>query len=446
MPRKRARESSPVAARAAPAVVQHNRDLAWLLHPISVEQFFAEFWEKKPLHIKRRDTKYCEGLFDRTTLDEILRSQQLQYSDHLNVVKYHKGARKDLNGSGRAAAEKVWKQYISGATLQFMQPQRYCAGLWQLSATLESFFSCLVGTNAYLTPAGGAQGLAPHWDDIEAFVLQCEGRKHWKLYSATQTLPRTYSGDLDESALPPVLMDVVLEPGDVLYFPRGTIHHACTLKDAAADEGSTHVTISTYQNHSWGALLTEVLPRALELAFDKHESLRAGLPLDTLQVLGCAAPDSERKSALTAQAQSLAQLVLAEANAIADGADAVAMDFITNRLPPYGVPAGAVFGARPTLNDTVKLSQPKLMRVIMQSDEQGPFVAVCHSLANSVQTHMGEPAPPELVRFGVGHVAALVQLMQHPSVAVRELSALSDSEREDMCAALWACGLLVCAK
>ena len=34
----------------------------------------------------------------------------------------------------------------------------------------------------YLTPPG-TQGFAPHYDDIEAFILQLEGKKHWRLYS-----------------------------------------------------------------------------------------------------------------------------------------------------------------------------------------------------------------------------------------------------------------------
>lgn len=35
---------------------------------------------------------------------------------------------------------------------------------------------------SYLTPPG-SQGFAPHYDDIEAFVVQLEGRKHWRLYN-----------------------------------------------------------------------------------------------------------------------------------------------------------------------------------------------------------------------------------------------------------------------
>lgn len=39
----------------------------------------------------------------------------------------------------------------------------------------------MVGTNVYLTPPQ-SQGFAPHYDDIEAFIIQLEGSKYWKLY------------------------------------------------------------------------------------------------------------------------------------------------------------------------------------------------------------------------------------------------------------------------
>ena len=54
-------------------------------------------------------------------------------------------------------------------------------------ATLQDHFGCFVGSNAYLTPPN-SQGFAPHYDDIEAFILQVEGKKHWRLYK-----PRYFS-------------------------------------------------------------------------------------------------------------------------------------------------------------------------------------------------------------------------------------------------------------
>jgi lysine-specific demethylase/histidyl-hydroxylase NO66 len=106
----------------------------------------------------------------------------------------------------------------------------------------QQTFGCLVGANCYLTPPG-SQGLAPHYDDIEAFVLQLEGRKRWRIYNPRSSLPREHSGDLLHSEIGSPVMEVLLQPGDLLYFPRGWIHEACTQED----EASTHLTISTYQ-------------------------------------------------------------------------------------------------------------------------------------------------------------------------------------------------------
>jgi hypothetical protein len=48
----------------------------------------------------------------------------------------------------------------------------------------------------YLTPPNSS-GFAPHWDDIDAFIVQTEGRKHWKVYAPKnprEALPLESSG------------------------------------------------------------------------------------------------------------------------------------------------------------------------------------------------------------------------------------------------------------
>lgn len=109
----------------------------------------------------------------------------------------------------------------------------------------------------YLTPPD-TQGFAPHYDDIEAFILQLEGKKHWKVYkprNANEDLARlsspNFSEDTDNIGEP--VLDVVLEEGDLLYFPRGYIHQG-----KAVGEHSLHVTLSCYQLNSWGDMLKEV--------------------------------------------------------------------------------------------------------------------------------------------------------------------------------------------
>lgn len=77
-------------------------------------------------------------------------------------------------------------------------------------------------------------------------------------------------------------MDVVLEPGDLCYFPRGTIHQACTVPGSH----SLHVTLSVYQKNCWADLLEKILPQSLELAVNNCKELREGLPLNIWHHLG----------------------------------------------------------------------------------------------------------------------------------------------------------------
>jgi lysine-specific demethylase/histidyl-hydroxylase NO66 len=102
-------------------------------------------------------------------------------------------------------------------------------------------------------------------DDIDAFILQLEGKKHWRVYKPLnddEVLPLKSSGDLDKNVMDSIkpCIDVVLEAGDLLYMPRGYIHQGSTLDDMH----SLHLTISCYQQHTWGDLFKILLPKAVD--------------------------------------------------------------------------------------------------------------------------------------------------------------------------------------
>ena len=68
-------------------------------------------------------------------------------------------------------------------------------------------------------------------------------------------LPSHSSPDLPHSAIGEPVLAATLQPGDVLYLPRGFVHEA----QAADGEASAHITVSTYQRWHWYHLLQRTL-------------------------------------------------------------------------------------------------------------------------------------------------------------------------------------------
>ena len=79
----------------------------------------------------------------------------------------------------------------------------------------------MVGVNSYWTPAS-TQGFAPHFDDVEAFVLQTEGSKNWKLYETDEpnVLASESSENFSQEELLACFYESIVNKGDMLYFPR----------------------------------------------------------------------------------------------------------------------------------------------------------------------------------------------------------------------------------
>uniref|UniRef100_A0A8C4QH03 Bifunctional lysine-specific demethylase and histidyl-hydroxylase n=1 Tax=Eptatretus burgeri TaxID=7764 RepID=A0A8C4QH03_EPTBU len=257
----------------------------WLIAPMDPDVFFSNLWEKKPLLLRRHNPDYYRGLFSMEEFDRILHEEDIQYGMNIDVTSFSEDKRETHNGSGRAYPSVLWDFFQNGCSLRMLNPQSYSATLWKLLSLLQEHFGSMAGANVYVTPAG-TQGFAPHYDDIEAFVLQIEGKKFWRVYdqqSEDVRLPRFSSHNFSQEELnrQPIL-EKVLEPGDVLYFPRGFVHQANCLPSTH----SLHITISTFQRNTYGDLLEKLLPQMLQSAIEQDVELRRGLPRDLLHFMG----------------------------------------------------------------------------------------------------------------------------------------------------------------
>ncbi|XP_017401690.1 ribosomal oxygenase 2 isoform X3 [Cebus imitator] len=408
-----------------------------LISPINTETFFKEFWEQKPLLIRRDDpalATYYGSLFKLTDLKSLC-SQGMYYGRDVNVCRCVSGKKKVLNKDGKAHFLQLRKDFDQKrATIQFHQPQRFKDELWRIQEKLECYFGSLVGSNVYITPAG-SQGLPPHYDDVEVFILQLEGEKHWRLYHPTVPLAREYSVEAEGRLGRPV-HEFTLKPGDLLYFPRGTIHQADTPVGLAH---STHVTLSTYQNNSWGDFLLDTISGLVFDTAKEDVELRGGIPRQLLLQVESTAVATRRLSGflrmLADRLEGTKELLSSD----------MKKDFIMHRLPPYsagdGVELSTPGGKLPRLDSVVRLQfKDHIVLTVLpdqdQSDEaQEKMVYIYHSLKNRRETHMmgnEEETESHGLRFPWSHLDALKQIWNSSAISVKDLKLTTDEEKENL--------------
>lgn len=109
-----------------------------------------------------------------------------------------------------------------------------------IADSFSAEFRCNCQINSYIT-FGSTPGFGIHWDDHDVFILQVSGRKRWELYGETRKLPTRMDRGQD---VPHPTGDPhieVLEPGSLLYVPRGHWHNV-----VGEGGGSFHLTIGLH--------------------------------------------------------------------------------------------------------------------------------------------------------------------------------------------------------
>jgi hypothetical protein len=256
-------------------------DLAALLAPIDPEAFFRDCWEKQPLAVGRGDPAYYHGLLRRADLDGLLAFTRPKFigPDSFDPAPPRRNTVQGLLADEEPTPAvfypdllEVRRAFAAGKTLVLSALQHRHAPAAALCRGLEAHFGCAVHANLYFTPPG-AQGFAAHYDPHEVFVLQIDGRKHWRLYGGARELPLAAdTATFGKDQLGPPTQEVLLEPGDLLYVPRGHAHEAFT-----AEGGSMHLTLGV-KVFRW----VDLLQQALDDLAARDVRLRRTLPTGLL--------------------------------------------------------------------------------------------------------------------------------------------------------------------
>ncbi|CAM6118471.1 unnamed protein product [Calypogeia fissa] len=419
----------------------------WLILPLTTARFHEQFWEKRPFLIRRpRNRNLYEGWFEKEDIETLFEKETLRYGLNVDVTKYKDGARANFSTESAAKASQVWKKFAKGWSVRILHPQRWSNSVFLLLSAFERYWGCQAGCNAYLTPAK-SQGFSPHYDDIEAFVLQTEGKKRWRCYAprgVDGVLPRFSSPDFSQEEIGEPILDEILEAGDLLYMPKGTIHQA----EATSDTHSLHITVSVGQRNTWADYLELAIPRALELAWEDHLILREALPRDFASYMGVvhSEKDDPRRAAF------LERVILCMDRLVKSGpwdsaVDQMAVKFLHARLPLPSASSPSKTKSEPqtvALNSKVRLVAPNVARFVLEDES----VALYHMLKNSRSSHneaTASSSPDSSLQFPLHFAPALEEVvLAYPTpVLVSSLPIETKSSALELVTQLVEAGVLV---
>lgn len=236
-------------------------DFASLIAPLPPERFLQDHWGQRPLHLRADAIASRAAIMDWSGLNRIFALRGHWTPEHVQLIRNSAPIRPEfyvddvpgLAGPRRLADPAKIEAFLAmGASFVVNAVEEASPEVRALTAALSDRFSARVSANLYCS-FQGVQAFASHCDTHEVFAIHCAGAKRWRIYAnradnPLETLEGPDAQARIDAAKGAVLMDVTLQPGDLLYIPRGYFH------DAMATAGeSLHLTLGVAP-HSGRAL------------------------------------------------------------------------------------------------------------------------------------------------------------------------------------------------
>jgi len=193
------------------------------INNLSHSEFLSQYWQKKPLLIKNgfkdfQDPITAEELaglaMEESIESRIITNQNNKWDSHHGPFEEFSHL-KPSHSTLLVQAVDHWHP----ESAQLLEPFRFIPN-WRIDDLMISFSS----------PKGG---VGPHLDQYDVFIIQGEGKRHWRVGMPQPALKEVIPcKSLLQIENFEACIDVVLEPGDILYIPPGCPHEGYAVENA----------------------------------------------------------------------------------------------------------------------------------------------------------------------------------------------------------------------
>jgi len=227
--------------------------LAEFLNPMTPEAFRAEYLHKRPLHVPGRAEKFASTLdwddINRMLAMDVWTQQTLQL--HLDTNRVPPAAycvtaaNRDHQPVLRPDPAKVRELIGRGATLLLNEIETLAPGVLALVDTVQRELGAKSSVNLYYSHKE-RRGFDSHCDRHDVFAVHLYGSKRWNIYQGQLDRPIEHAmfqnvPQIEYDRRKGEVAEIVeMNPGDLLYLPRGRFHDALTSGDV-----SVHLSVSS---------------------------------------------------------------------------------------------------------------------------------------------------------------------------------------------------------
>lgn len=217
-----------------------------LLAPMSPAEFLADYRGKKPLHIKGAADKFADvmswealtGLINQSSIWSSVSMHLVLDGKRIDPKDYCATAiSRDKTNVLMPDLELVGRWLRRGASLILDDIDQLTPDMRTAAKVLEDAFGAKVQANLYCSwkahPAFGS-----HFDNHDVFAVHVAGTKTWRIFQRHFRDPIPHASfripdkDFHERHKGKLSMEVTLNPGDLLYIPRGWYHDALAKSEA----------------------------------------------------------------------------------------------------------------------------------------------------------------------------------------------------------------------